>query len=137
MGAITFSSPSGRASTAMEWMSPVQAVFAFFVAPPVRVHAISNKVAIESSPAIPTVVPRSELPAPSIRAEAAVPFNKKAPPKQLAPGANAGRPSCLKILREFEPGKCRSSTGRLIISGRMVDVCAALDRMATQSATAH
>ena len=36
----------------------------------------------------------------------------------------------LKIVRQFEPGANRSCAGRLVISGRMADVCAELDRMA-------
>ena len=36
----------------------------------------------------------------------------------------------LKIVRQFEPGASRSCAGRLVISGRMSDVCAELDRMA-------
>ena len=36
----------------------------------------------------------------------------------------------LKIVRQFEPGANRSCAGRLVISGRMSDVCAELERMA-------
>lgn len=36
----------------------------------------------------------------------------------------------LKVVRQFEPGINRLCAGRLVISGRMSDVCAALDRMA-------
>ena len=36
----------------------------------------------------------------------------------------------LRIVRQFEPGTSRSCTGRLVISGRMSDVCAELERMA-------
>lgn len=36
----------------------------------------------------------------------------------------------LKVVRQFEPGVNRLCAGRLVISGRMSDVCAALDRMA-------
>lgn len=36
----------------------------------------------------------------------------------------------LKIVRQYEPGANRSCAGRLVISGRMSDVCAELDRMA-------
>ncbi len=38
--------------------------------------------------------------------------------------------SRLKIVREFEPGIAPSAAGRMVISGRMADVCAELDRMA-------
>lgn len=36
----------------------------------------------------------------------------------------------LKVVRQFEPGVNRLCAGRLVISGRISDVCAALDRMA-------
>jgi len=38
--------------------------------------------------------------------------------------------SRLKVMREFEPGMARSQSGRMVISGRMSDVCAELDRIA-------
>ncbi len=38
--------------------------------------------------------------------------------------------SRLRVLREFEPGKHPTAAGRMVISGRMVDVCAELDRLA-------
>jgi hypothetical protein len=39
------------------------------------------------------------------------------------------RPRRLKVLREFEPGVSPKCAGRMVISGRMADVCAELDRM--------
>lgn len=44
--------------------------------------------------------------------------------------AEITRPSRLRIVREFEPGVGTSFAGRMVISGRMADVCAELDRMA-------
>lgn len=44
--------------------------------------------------------------------------------------------SRLRVLREFEPGKHPAAAGRMVISGRMVDVCAELDRLAG-AASAH
>ena len=49
----------------------------------------------------------------------------------LALAATSARPiSRLKVMREFEPGMGRSQSGRMVISGRMADVCAELDRIA-------
>lgn len=45
--------------------------------------------------------------------------------------------SRLRILRQFEPGISPACAGRMVISGRMADVCAELDRMAQREATAH
>ncbi len=40
----------------------------------------------------------------------------------------------LRVLRVMEPGQQRTSVGRMVISGRMVDVCAELDRLAAREA---
>ncbi|HYW58646.1 MAG TPA: hypothetical protein VE934_16980 [Polaromonas sp.] len=37
-------------------------------------------------------------------------------------------------MREFEAGISPSCAGRMVISGRMADVCAELDRMAQKEA---
>jgi hypothetical protein len=36
----------------------------------------------------------------------------------------------LRVLRVFEAGQKPSQVGRMVISGRMADVCAELDRLA-------
>jgi hypothetical protein len=36
----------------------------------------------------------------------------------------------LRVLRVMEAGQPRSQVGRMVISGRMADVCAELDRLA-------
>lgn len=46
----------------------------------------------------------------------------------------ATSPRRLKIVREFEAGVSPSCAGRMVISGRMADVCAELDRMAQSEA---
>jgi hypothetical protein len=43
----------------------------------------------------------------------------------------------LRVLRVVEKGQPRSCTGRLVISGRMADVCAELDRLVAREATLH
>jgi hypothetical protein len=40
----------------------------------------------------------------------------------------------LRVLRVMEPGQQRTSVGRMVISGRMADVCAELDRLAAREA---
>jgi hypothetical protein len=44
--------------------------------------------------------------------------------------AHGAAPRRLKVVREFEAGISPSCAGRMVISGRMADVCAELDRMA-------
>lgn len=50
------------------------------------------------------------------------------------PAANAPTMSRLKIVREFDAAVSPACAGRMVISGRMADVCAELDRMAQREA---
>lgn len=43
----------------------------------------------------------------------------------------------LRVVRVVEQGQSASSSGRLVISGRMADVCAELDRLAAREAATH
>ena len=43
----------------------------------------------------------------------------------------------LRIVRVLEVGQAPSNVGRMMISGRMVDVCAELDRLAAHEAALH
>lgn len=43
----------------------------------------------------------------------------------------------LRIVRVLESGQTRTSVGRMVISGRMADVCAELDRLVAHEATLH
>ena len=45
-----------------------------------------------------------------------------------------GAPSRLRIVREFDANVGPACAGRMVISGRMADVCAELDRMAQREA---
>jgi len=40
----------------------------------------------------------------------------------------------LRVVRVLEAGQTRASSGRMVISGRMADVCAELDRLAAREA---
>ena len=42
----------------------------------------------------------------------------------------------LRVVRVVEPSAPRAVAGRMVISGRMADVCAELDRLAAQEARA-
>ncbi|MDO8318581.1 hypothetical protein [Rhodoferax sp.] len=44
--------------------------------------------------------------------------------------ASASMPRPLRVLRVLEAGQAPSQVGRMVISGRMADVCAELDRLA-------
>jgi len=43
----------------------------------------------------------------------------------------------LRIVHVMEPGLPRTQIGRIVISGRMADVCAELDRLAACEAACH
>ena len=47
------------------------------------------------------------------------------------------RAKIVRVLRVAEPGQGRSSVGRMVISGRMADVCAELDRLVAREAALH
>jgi hypothetical protein len=49
--------------------------------------------------------------------------------------SNASPHSRLRIVREFDSAISSDCAGRMVISGRMADVCAELDRMALRAAT--
>jgi hypothetical protein len=51
---------------------------------------------------------------------------------ERAQPAPAARP--LRVVRVIESGDRQSSLGRIVISGRMADVCAELDRLAAREA---
>lgn len=53
-----------------------------------------------------------------------------AAPKPCQIMAKTAAPRRLKVVREFDAGISPSCAGRMMISGRMADVCAELDRMA-------
>ncbi len=54
---------------------------------------------------------------------------------QNASPSSACRP--LRIVRILEAGQTPAHVGRMVISGRMADVCAELDRLAAREATLH
>ena len=150
MQTATFFWPSSRANRAvhatkaahaLHWMPAIQTAFAFFSPTQIKVHATPNELAWKSKVADTAGEVADLKTAGSLAVSCSVtaqrrgkfaPASAKGLADQNPMNVNASRTSCLKILREFEPGKCRSATGRLVISGRMADVCAALDRMASQ-----
>lgn len=43
----------------------------------------------------------------------------------------------LRVIRVLEPNHVAANVGRMVISGRMADVCAELDRLADKEASLH
>ncbi len=117
MGIVSFSPLFGRASGLSMLLAPVQAIAALFV--PSQPAAAPTRSALN-----PTTGNR----APAFSRQALRPSFTK-PVKVNLHHVPVQR---LKIVRQFEPGANRSCAGRLVISGRMSDVCAELERMAGQ-----
>ena len=70
-------------------------------------------------------------------ARASSPFHRAASASALA--ARPTRPAAstpLRVVRLSEGGERPNSAGRMVISGRMADVCAELDRLAAREAAA-
>ena len=137
MGSIVFSQSSARAPATVNWLAPVQAAFAFFASPQGGTHVCPNRLNEAPSSRLAASDPaRAPTTQKFIVNPTQIVLNPWALQGLPAQRSGSGQLCGLKVLREFEPGKSRSSTGRLVISGRMADVCAVLDRMATQSSAA-
>jgi hypothetical protein len=58
-------------------------------------------------------------------------------PREAPVSPRAQKVMPLRVLRVVESGQPRSCSGRLVISGRMADVCAELDRLVEREAALH
>jgi hypothetical protein len=54
--------------------------------------------------------------------------------RSTSQGATRQRASLLRVIHIMEPGTAAAPVGRLLMSGRMADVCAELDRMVEREA---
>ncbi len=104
MGIVSFSPLALRAPALSVLLAPVQSLLALFV---------------PSASASGHVGRSLQLPTSSKNKACSV----------TQPAARTA-PSRLKIVREYEAGVGPTCAGRMVISGRMADVCAELDRMA-------
>ena len=115
MGIASFSPLFVRSTRLSMLLAPIQALAALFVpAQSVVAHtrpAVSPAMAYRASADSHKMIQRADA----------------EPARKSLPAAPVQR---LKIVRQFEPGANRSYAGRLVISGRMSDVCAELERMA-------
>ena len=115
MGIASFSPLFGRATGLSMLLAPIQALAALFV--PAQAASVHTRLA-----AGPVMGQRASAhPYKSLKLAVVQPARKSLP---------AAPVQRLKVVRQFEPGANRSSAGRLVISGRISDVCAELERMA-------
>jgi hypothetical protein len=61
----------------------------------------------------------------------------KTPPQRIVHPIRQGKVRALRVVRVMEAGQPSASSGRMVISGRMADVCAELDRLAAREALLH
>ena len=117
MGSVSFSSSLSSVRLGIPGLSmvlaPVQALAAFFM--PMQSGQVGHRQSFDSN------LPRST------RGSCHLAHNLAGRSVEVATNRPASR---LKVIREFEPGANRSQTGRMVISGRMADVCDELDRIA-------
>ena len=80
--------------------------------------------------------PLSRLAAAFHRLLAALAPRTASEPARPLPAAPSHRevPKPLRVVRVLEPSAPRSTAGRMVISGRLADVCAELDRLAALEA---
>lgn len=65
------------------------------------------------------------------------PVGSARPLRKITPRASARASVPVRMIRLREAGQARASVGRMVISGRMADVCAELDRLAACEAALH
>lgn len=114
MEIASFSPRLGRVTGLSILLTPIQAIAALFM------------------PASSTPVNTRSFVSPAMACRTSQPHNirKLSKPGHVKVSNSTAPVQRLKIVRQFEPGSNRSCAGRLVISGRMSDVCAELDRMA-------
>jgi hypothetical protein len=107
-------------------LAPVQALAAWFVPAQDRSGRFSAPARAQRA--------SGQLALPFASSAIAVPHE----PASFAPARKAASkqptPSRLRIVREFDSNVSPACAGRMVISGRMADVCAELERMAQREA---
>ena len=104
------------------WLAPLQAAASRFVPAQTQMSAFAARPA----PVAQDESARRALPRTAAANDA---------PAVAGPLARTNRaprrPPSLRVVRNIEAGIPVGSSGRMVISGRMADVCAELDRLAT------
>lgn len=62
------------------------------------------------------------------------PYAQNTRPKGLSGRSGLNQ---VRMIQVREPGQARASVGRMVMSGRMADVCAELDRLVAREAALH
>lgn len=115
MGIASFSPLFVRSTGLSMLMAPIQTLAALFI--PAQSALAQPRPAVSPAKAYRASVHSNKM-------------HKFADARSTLKSIPAAPVQRLKIVRQFEPGASRSCAGRLVISGRMSDVCAELERMA-------
>ncbi len=127
MGIISFSSSPLLSIL----LAPVHAVAAWFV--PAQNSAHQPGLPYDAAPLASHLQPLKPSRHPAVRGSGV----HSVTTRPCGGVARPSRQSRLKIVRELDASVSASCAGRMIISGRMADVCAELDRMAMRESAAH
>ena len=73
----------------------------------------------------------------STQIRAITPFRTQPARSVVRPSPKSETSPVLRVMRVLEAGQAPASVGRMVISGRMADVCAELDRLAAREALLH
>ena len=136
MGIVSFSYTFARMPVLSVLLAPLQMLVALFVpANPVCGRALARPASKLTCDALAAPVKGRVEPVNHTMVKRPCPrqAETKNTCASLSPKSSISR---LKILREFDPGIGRTYAGRMIISGRMADVCAELERMEQRERTA-
>ena len=122
MGIVSFS----NSPVLSVLLAPMQALAAWFVPAQAAAEPFATRARVRRSPH-----------------QLALPFKPgSAPSRRRAAAAHAAAektatPSRLKVVRVFDAAVGPACAGRMVISGRMSDVCAELERMAQRETAAQ
>jgi hypothetical protein len=122
--------------------APVQAFFKAFMPAVSHSHyadsrarpAASNTASISASSASPRFLATKRELMPLVQAPSISAYQ---PITTTLIANNQAVTRAIRMIRMVEPGQKSTSTGRMVISGRMADVCAELDRLVAREATLH
>ncbi len=73
----------------------------------------------------------------STKIRAITPFRTQPARSVMRPSPKSDASPVLRVMRVLEAGQAPATVGRMVISGRMADVCAELDRLAAREALLH
>ena len=132
MGIASFSPNLSRMPVLSVLLAPLQALLSLFV--PAQAAAAGSRNASGLTPASQNMQHRITGGLPH---QAGARVAAKSCRTTAKTALTRSSPSRLRIVRAFEAGVGPSCAGRMVISGRMADVCAELDRMAQRESVAH